>query len=144
MQLTILGTSAATPTPKRNLSSAVISFNGQNYLFECPENVQRQLMNADVSYMKINTIFFSHYHADHILGLGGLLATLQMQERPDTLRLVGPKGLQRLLSNTLQLTGLRPSFKIELIEGKTGTLLKEKSFCVKSFPLKHETTCMGY
>lgn len=144
MQLTILGTSAATPTPNRNLSSAVISFNGKNYLFDCPENVQRQLMNAEVSYMKVDTIFFSHFHADHILGLGGLIATMQMQERSDVLRLVGPKGLGKLLSTTLQLTGIRPSFKIELIEGKLGLVVKEKTFIVKSFSLKHETNCLGY
>lgn len=94
--------------------------------------------------MKVDTIFFSHFHADHILGLGGLLATMQMQERPDPLRLVGPKGLNRMLSTTLQLTGVRPSFKIELTEGKMGIVIKEKTFNVKAFPLKHETACLGY
>lgn len=144
MQLVILGTSASTPTPNRGLSSNVIHFNGKNYLFDAPENVQRQLMKAEVSYMKVDTIFFSHYHADHILGLPGLLATFAMQERSEPLTLIGPKGLKRLVDNCQHISGVRPVFPIKIMEGKTGLLVKEKDFTVRAFPLQHDCPCMGY
>lgn len=144
MQLTILGTSASTPTPHRALSSSVIHFNGKNYLFDAPENVQRQLMQAEVSYMKVDTIFFSHYHADHTLGLPGLLATFAMQERAEPLTLVGPKGLKRLLENCEKISGVRPAFPIKIVEGKTGIVLKASNLTVKSFNLQHDCPCFGY
>lgn len=144
MKAIVLGTSASTPAKDRNLSAVLISFNGRNFLFDCPEGTQRQIMQSSASFMKVDFVFLSHFHADHVLGLPGLLATMEMLERQEILKIFGPKGVEGKVELGLKLAGLKLGFEVECIELKNGIVLKEKDFQVKAIPLKHDTPCFGF
>jgi len=144
MKLTVLGTSASTPSKERNLSSVVLNFDGLNYLFDCPEGTQRQLMKAKVSYMKINAIFLSHFHGDHILGLPGLLATMSMHQRDYPLHVFGPKGVKEKVKKAVELSLLKVNFEIKAVEVKQGKIFEEENFFVEAFKLNHDIPCYGY
>ena len=143
-KVVFLGTSASTPTKNRNLSSVAIRFSGEWLLFDVPEGTQRQMMKAKTSYLKINNIFFSHLHADHTLGLGGLLATMNIHGRDWPLTIQGPRGTKAMVKKTLELAMLMPGFEVKTIEASKGTVLERENFCVEAFPLKHEVECLGY
>ncbi|MBU2476583.1 ribonuclease Z [Candidatus Micrarchaeota archaeon] len=144
MKLTVLGTSASTPSKERNLSSILLNFDGLNYLFDCPEGTQRQLMKAKASYMKIHAIFLSHFHGDHILGLPGLLATMSMHQRDYPLLVFGPKGIKEKVNKALELSLLKVTFEIKSIELKQGKILEEENFFVECFKLNHDVPCYGF
>lgn len=144
MKAIVLGTSASTPAKDRNLSSVLVSFNGRNFLFDCPEGTQRQIMQSSASFMKVDFVFLSHFHADHVLGLPGLLATMEMLERQEVLKIFGPEGIEKKVELALKLAGLKLGFEVECNELKSGIVLKEKNFQVKAIPLKHDTPCFGF
>jgi len=143
IKVTFLGTSGSVPQKNRNFASAVITLSGSNLLFDCPEGNQRQLMNSNVSLMKIKNVFISHMHTDHFLGLFGWIATMTLNDRRDKLTIFSPKGgkqkIQRIMKEVI-----RPSFEIGYKEIKTGTILKEDNFSVDAFSLKHEIACFGF
>jgi len=145
VKVVFLGTSASTPSKERNLSSTCINFNGQNFLFDCSEGTQRQLMSSGLSFMKVDFIFLSHFHGDHILGLPGLLATMTMQERQKELFIAGPKGIGAKVKSALWLSGFQPTFPLKIIELKgKQVVLKEKNFKITAFPLRHDIPCFGF
>ncbi len=143
-KIVFLGTSASTPTKDRNLTSVAIRFNGEWLLFDAPEGTQRQMMKSQVSYLKINHIFISHFHADHFLGLGGLLATMNIHGRDWPITIYGPKGIGEKVKMTLELAMLEPGFEVKCVETKKGVVLETETFSVEAFPLKHEVECYGY
>src|SRR3989475_11006978 len=102
LSLTFLGTSAARPTVERNVSGLALVREGETLLFECGEGTQRQMMRYGVSFA-LTEIFFTHFHADHFLGVIGLLRTLGLQGPPEPLLLYAPKGAKRVLTPALQL-----------------------------------------
>src|SRR5204862_5157122 len=103
MPLTIrfLGTSASRPTVERNVSSIALVREGETMLFDCGEGTQRQMMRYGVSF-SLNDIFFTHFHADHVIGVIGLMRTMALQGRTEPLRLWGPKGAARHLRRAEQ------------------------------------------
>ncbi|HZX19826.1 MAG TPA: ribonuclease Z [archaeon] len=143
-KIIFLGTSASTPTKNRNLSSIVIRFGGEWLLFDAPEGTQRQMMKSKVSYLKINNIFISHFHADHFLGLGGLLATMNIHGRDWPMTIYGPKGIKRKVDETLKLAMLEPLFEIKCVEVSKGKIFENELFTIEAVPLKHEIECYGY
>jgi len=144
MKIVFLGTSCSNPTKDRNLSAVAVQFEGQHLLFDCPEGTQRQMMKAGFSYMKTKHVFLSHFHADHILGLPGLVATMSMHERKEPLFVYGPKGIEEQVKKVLNLALMRKSFPIVAKELKKGKVLEEEKFFVEAFPLKHEVPCYGF
>ncbi|MEK6958244.1 MAG: ribonuclease Z [archaeon] len=143
-KIVFLGTSASTPTKERNLSSIAIRFEGEWLLFDAPEGTQRQMMKAGVSYLKINKIFISHFHADHFLGLAGLLATMNIHARDWPLTIYGPKGVEKKVAHSLEMAMLKPLFEVKCIEAKKGVIVQEEKYSIEAFPLKHEIECFGY
>jgi len=138
-----LGTSGSVPQKDKNFASVVLSFRGENLLFDCPEGTQKQLMSSDVSMMGIDNVFISHMHADHFLGLFGWISTMTLNQRKNKLTIFVPKGgkekIQRILHDVV-----RPCFEIEYKEAKKGVLLKSEFYEVSAFPLKHELPCAGF
>src|SRR5665213_1026647 len=102
MQATFLGTSAALPTVDRNVTAIMVQREGELLLFDCGEGTQRQMMRYTAGFA-VSDIFFTHYHADHTLGLPGLLRTMGLQGRSASLRLHGPRGAERHLGALVAL-----------------------------------------
>ena len=102
LSVTFLGTSAARPTVERGVSSLAVTREGETLLFDCGEGTQRQLMRFGVGFT-FSEILFTHFHADHFLGLTGLVRTLGLQGREEPLTLYGPAGASRYLGAAVQL-----------------------------------------
>ncbi len=143
IKIQFLGTSGSVPQKDRNFASVAISFSGNNLLFDAPEGVQRQLMISNISLMKINTVFISHLHADHFLGLFGWIATMTLNQRQEKLTIFSPKGGKQKIEKIMRET-IKPSFPIEFKEIKNGLLMKSDFFEINAFPLKHEISCFGF
>src|SRR5947207_7638657 len=124
LSVTFLGTSAARPTVERNVSAMTLVREGETLLFECGEGTQRQMMRYGVSFA-LSEFFFTHFHADHFLGVIGLIRTLGLQVRTEPMRLYGPKGAKKLLTQALQLGVERVPFEVEIVEVKAGEVLRE-------------------
>jgi len=125
LSVTFLGTSAARPTVERNVSAMALVREGETLLFECGEGTQRQMMRYGVSFA-LSEIFFTHFHADHFLGVIGLIRTLGLQVRTEPMRLYGPKGAKKLLTQALQLGVERVPFEVDVVEVKPGMALREQ------------------
>jgi len=143
LTVTFLGTSATRPTVERNVSGLAIHREGETFLFECGEGTQRQMMRYGVSFA-LSEIFFTHFHADHFLGVIGLIRTLGLQGRPEPLFLYGPKGAKKVLGTAMQLGVERVPFPVEITEVKAGDTVggeggggKRDGYDVCAFPTEH-------
>src|SRR5256884_1844103 len=149
LSVTFLGTSAARPTVERNVSAMTLVREGETLLFECGEGTQRQMMRYGVSFA-LSEIFFTHFHADHFLGVIGLIRTLGLQVRTEPMRLYGPKGAKKLLTQALQLGVERVPFEVEIVEVKAGEGLREKgkgkreAYDICVFDTEHAGGSVGY
>src|SRR5215510_13012658 len=117
MSLTVhlLGTSASRPTIERNVASVAVHREGETLMFDCGEGTQRQMMRYGISF-SLQDIFFTHMHADHLLGVIGLMRTMALQGRTERLRLWGPRGSARVLKRAEALGFERTTFPLEIIE----------------------------
>jgi ribonuclease Z len=143
LNLTFLGTGAATPTIDRNVSGLAVQREGETLLFDCGEGNQRQMMRYGVGF-SFREIFFSHYHADHLLGVTGLLRTMGLQDRTAPVTLYGPKGAQRILGAAITLGIERNKFPIEIIEIKPGDRLARDEYEIVVFETEHRADTVGY
>ena len=143
LSVTFLGTSAARPTVDRGVSSISITRDGETLLFECGEGTQRQMMRYGVGFT-LSEIFISHYHADHFLGIIGLLRTLGLQGREEPLHLYGPKGAERILGQAVQLGVERSPYPIEIHEVKSGDVFGRDEYAIEVFAVEHGRDAVGY
>ena len=144
LSVTFLGTSAARPTVERNVSAISLVREGETLLFECGEGTQRQMMRYGVSFA-LSEIFFTHFHADHFLGVIGLIRTLGLQGRTDPMRLYGPKGAKKVLAQAISLGVERVPFEVEIREVKVGEVVKDGGgYEVRAFATEHGGGSVGY
>ena len=144
LALVLLGTSASRPTVERNVSSIAVVREGETMLFDCGEGTQRQMMRYGVSFALCD-IFFTHFHADHVIGVIGLMRTMALQGRTDALRLWGPKGAARHLKRAEQFGVDRLTFAVEIRELDPGERLERKDYAVVPFAVEHGPgPAMGY
>ena len=146
LSLTFLGTSAARPTVERNVSSLALVREGETLLFDCGEGTQRQMMRYGVSFA-LTEIFFTHFHADHFLGIIGLMRTLGLQGRAEPMRLYGPKGAKKVLTTAISLGVERVPFGVEMIEVKPGEEIEREAgvdYCIRAFATEHAPHSIGY
>jgi ribonuclease Z len=143
LTLIFLGTGAATPTLERNVSGLAVQREGETLLFDCGEGNQRQMMRYGVGF-SFREIFFSHYHADHLLGVTGLLRTMGLQDRSAPVTLYGPKGAQRILGAAISLGIERNKFPIEIVEIKPGDRLARDDYEIVVFETEHRADTVGY
>jgi len=112
-------------------------------LFECGEGTQRQMMRYGVGFT-LSEIFFSHFHADHFLGITGLVRTFGLQGREEPLTLYGPMGAKRHLGAAVQLGVERSPFEVEIREVEPGEVLKRKEYDLEAFAVEHGRSAIGY
>jgi ribonuclease Z len=143
LTVTFLGTSAARPTVERNVSGLALHREGETMLFECGEGTQRQMMRYGVSFA-LSEIFFTHFHADHFLGVIGLIRTLGLQGRPEPLLLYGPKGAKKVLNEAIKLGVERVPFPVEISELKSGEAIKKDDYEIRAFATEHGGGSIGY
>jgi ribonuclease Z len=136
LSLRFLGTAASRPTVERNVSSIAVVREGETILVDCGEGTQRQMMRYGVSF-NLRDIFFTHYHADHVLGVIGLLRTLQLQGREEPMHLWGPEGLARLVQLAGALGGERWGFPVEYTEMPPDASIKRNGYDINSFAISH-------
>ena len=123
-KLTILGTSAAHPTIDRNVSAYAISIDSETILFDCGEGVTRSLLQNDISINSINNIFVSHLHIDHVGGLIGLLHSMNLNGRRDSLNIHGPKKLKNLVKSGLKTFPSNLDFECNVFTVRTNFVPK--------------------
>lgn len=143
LSVTFLGTSASIPTIDRNVAGLAVQREGETLLFDCGEGNQRQMMRYGVGFT-FREIFFTHYHADHMLGVTGLLRTLGLQDRTAPVLLYGPKGAQRVLGAAILLGIERNKFPVEILEVKPGDRLARDEYDVVVFETEHRADTVGY
>jgi ribonuclease Z len=143
LSVTFLGTSASIPTIDRNVAGLAVQREGETILFDCGEGNQRQMMRYGVGF-GFREIFFTHYHADHLLGVTGLLRTLGLQDRTDPVILYGPKGASRVLGAAMSLGIERNKFPIEIVEIKPGDRLARDDYDVVVFETEHRADTVGF
>jgi len=143
LSLTFLGTSAARPTVERSVSAIALQREGEMLLFDCGEGTQRQMMRYGVGFT-LADICFTHFHSDHFLGLTGLVRTLGLQSRAEPMRLYGPKGAQRILTQALELGFERTPFPIEIQELAPGDRVPRTGYDLEVVPADHGGGAVSY
>ena len=146
MQLYVifLGTGGSWPTVKRNVSAIAMKRGGEILLFDCGEGTQRQIQRSGLSYMQIKSIFISHFHGDHFLGLPGLIQTMQLNDRKEPLTIYGPRGISRIVEIVKNLGYFRPSYEIVGKDVDEGDEIRFNGYSVKPFRVEHNVPALGY
>lgn len=144
IDICLLGTGGMLPLPYRALTSLMIRYNGSHILVDCGEGTQNQIRLQGWSFKPIDVICITHFHADHISGLPGLLLTMGNAERTKPLIMIGPRGLERVV-NSLRIIAPELPFDIHFIEMEHDR--EEYSLCglkIQAFKVNHKVTCYGY
>lgn len=144
LDVCLLGTGGMMPLPYRWLTSLMMRYNGKSILIDCGEGTQIALKEKGWSPKPIDIICFTHYHADHISGLPGLLLTMGNAERTEPLLLIGPKGLHKVVS-ALRVIAPELPFEIECREITENTqTFSFDGFRIETFKVNHNVVCYGY
>ncbi len=143
LDVVFLGTSGSMPTAKRALSATLVRRGGERLLFDCSEGTQRQLLRSDVGLVELEEIFLTHYHADHYLGLPGMLKTFALRGREVPLTIYGPKGLDELLRTLRRIFG-RLTYEVSAVELEAGEGLERDGYAISPFAVDHGMTALGY
>ncbi|MGL4525127.1 MAG: ribonuclease Z [Spirochaetia bacterium] len=149
MEAFILGTSGMVPLPNRHLTSMLLRREGALFLFDCGEGTQVSLKRLNLRWKKIDAIFISHTHADHVTGLPGILMLSSQVDRSDPLYIIGPPKIKEYIHAMISTLDMYINYQIIVQEidptqPQTVFEAKDGSYFVKSFPLKHSKPCVGY
>jgi ribonuclease Z len=142
LSLFFAGTAGSIPTPRRGLPSLLLRRGGDRVLFDCGEGTQRQLVSS-IGLAELTEIFLTHFHADHWLGLPGLLKTFDLRTRERPLTVYGPPGLRELVIGALRLAG-RVRFGLEVVELAPGDVLDRDGYHIVPVLVDHRVPAYGY
>jgi ribonuclease Z len=143
IRVVFLGTAASRPTVGRNVSSILVQRLGEHLMFDCGEGTQRQMMRFGTGFA-IDDIFFTHMHADHLLGLPGLLRTMGLQGREEPMRLYCARGEARLVGEVVHLGVERVPFEITIRELAPGEAVERDGYDIVPFRTRHGRHSLGY
>ena len=142
LDVVFLGTGGSVPTARRATACVLARLGGDRLLFDCGEGSQRQ-MQRSTGLVQVDEIYLTHFHADHYLGIPGLLKTYDLTAREAPLRVVGPPGLTDLFRSLARIFG-RISYELELVELGEGEAIRHDGYEVRSFPVSHRVAAYGY
>jgi ribonuclease Z len=142
LSVVFLGTGGSVPTARRATACVLVRRGGDRLLFDCGEGSQRQ-MHRSTGLVQLDEIYLTHYHADHYLGIPGLLKTYDLQDRDRPLRVYGPPGLVDLFRTIQRIVG-RTHYPVELIELGEGEAVQHDGYAVRAYPVDHRIRAYGY
>lgn len=140
----VLGTSGMMPLPNRFLTSAMVRREGELFLFDCGEGTQVSLKMLNLHWKKINSIFISHMHADHVTGIPGLLMLSSQVDRDKPLFIYGPAKLKEYIDSNRKLLDMYINYEIKFVEVQPGIVYENEGFTIEAVPLLHTKPCFGY
>ena len=144
LDICLLGTGGMMPLPRRWLTSLMLRYNGKSILIDCGEGTQLAIKEQGWSFNPIDVICFTHYHADHISGLPGLLLTMGNADRTEPVTMIGPKGLGRVVSS-LRVIAPELPFDINFIElTENEQTVEVCGLVIEAFKVNHNVLCYGY
>ena len=143
LKVTLPGTGGTVPMKNRWLSSCLLSSNGHSVLIDCGEGTQIALKCAEQKVKPIDTICITHFHADHISGLPGLLLTMSNEGRTEPITIAGPVGVGNVVRSLCVIAPQLP-YRVDFIEYEKGLCFKSADIIIKAFPLRHSIPCIGY
>lgn len=148
MEIQFLGTGAGVPAKQRNVTSIALKLLDERnavWLFDCGEGTQQQILRTNIRPRKIEKIFITHLHGDHIFGLPGLLSSRSFQGGVEPLTIIGPKGIKDFVETSLRVSESHLKYPIIYNEiDETGEIFKDHQFTVVCEPLDHRIKCFGY
>ena len=142
LDVLFLGTAGSAPTAQRGLPATLVRLGGDRLLFDCGEGTQRQLVRS-TGLIELEEIFLTHFHADHVLGLPGMLKTFALRQRERPLTVYGPSGLDRLFRVLAPLIGNTP-FDVELVELEPNEELERDGYRIAAYEVDHAPNSLGY
>lgn len=144
LKVTFLGTSGSLPTVKRNPSSFLLNYEGELILFDCGEGTQKQMMKAKTGMLKLSSIYISHLHADHVLGIPGLLQTMAFQGRINELEIYGPKGIIEFMNSIEKICITKMKYKLVIKQLVENEIIYKKNYMTKAISMSHNIESFGY
>jgi ribonuclease Z len=144
LDVVFLGTSASMPTAQRAPAALLVRRGGERLLFDCAEGTQRQLQRSSIGLVDLEEIFLTHFHADHFLGLPGMLKTFALRGREGVpLTVYGPSGLRELFATLRPFVGRLP-YPLTLVELDAGERLERGDYVVEAIGVDHGVSALGY
>ena len=144
MKLVFLGTSAAQPTERRGLSCICLENDGEILMFDAGEASQISYMKSGLGWNKKMKLFVTHLHGDHCVGILGLLQTMSMQNRTESLEIFGPKGIDEFLAANIKILNFGLSFSILITIVNEGTIYENNKFLIHATKANHSITAFSY
>jgi ribonuclease Z len=142
LDVLFLGTAGSSPSPRRGLPATLVRRGGDRLLIDCGEGTQRQMMSS-VGLIELEDLFITHFHADHVLGLPGMLKTFALRQRERPLTVHGPRGLARLFKLLEPVIG-RLTFPVQLVELEANDELERDGYRIAAFQVDHGGPALGY
>jgi len=147
MELYFLGTSAGMPIRGRNVTSIALrisQYNGSFWMFDCGEGTQHQLLHTSLKLSRLNKLFITHLHGDHVYGLPGLLSSRSSLGGTEVLDIYGPPGLRELIETNLRITGTHLNYPLQIVEIDEGNVFEDNEVKVEAAILDHRIDSFGY
>lgn len=144
MKLVFLGTSAAQPTENRGLSCICLEKDGEILMFDAGESAQISFMKSGLGWNKKMKLFVTHMHGDHCVGILGLLQTMSMQNRTETLEIFGPKGIEEFIAANIKILNFGLSFPILITTIKEGKIFEDEKFSMHVCKANHSIAAFSY
>lgn len=147
MELYFLGTNAGVPSLERNVTSLALRLLEERrsiWLFDCGEGTQHQILRSPLKLSKLEFIFITHLHGDHLFGLPGIISSRAYQGGTTPLTIYGPQGLKRFVSTALDISESRINYTLNIVEHDGGVVFEDDTFRVESGLLDHRVPSYGY
>ncbi|WP_305063879.1 ribonuclease Z [Methanococcoides sp.] len=144
LKVTFLGTGGSLPTTNRNPSAIMVNRDGELIMFDCGEGAQQQMMRAKTGMMNLSSIFITHFHADHILGIPGLVQTMSFQGRTEPLTIYGPEWVEEFVKFLTAMGYYKLKFEINAIRLKSGESIKRDGYSIVALNTEHNVPSIGY